>query len=283
MAGKSNSADRLATLAAEIQQGQTSIREASQAARDEAEADRQFDAAWQHFIGICWHRIPEGTTPATFYREAGTSIVELGRLLRERDWGPRLGAYVAEYEDLVDRAEPPEKITANQRLTVALILQEALKARAKAADIGNLFHRTAETAGARWGLPEECENVWHNLRERLPDGSFPTPAAEVEPEPEEMPADVPVSPDGFCFQGVVYHGFTSKPWRMVDYLWTCRGMKARFESLGGPVSGDHSEPMGNDQVGSYRREANRIFEYHKIPYRVRVQRHTVMLERRPTG
>jgi hypothetical protein len=99
-------------------------------------------------------------------------------------------------------------------------------------------------------------------------------------KPDPRP-DGPVPPDAFWYKGSIFHGLQPKPYRLVEHLWTCTNMTADVRDLAEPVWGDHEAETGDNALGSVRRQANRFFQRHAIPYQVRIKNKTVLLERRP--
>ena len=86
-------------------------------------------------------------------------------------------------------------------------------------------------------------------------------------KPQDDSTDGPVAPDGFRFQGVVYHGLGDKPFRALDYVWTQDNRTAYNSDLAEPVYGDREEDLIPDNaVGGWRREINRFFIRNIILY-----------------
>jgi hypothetical protein len=64
------------------------------------------------------------------------------------------------------------------------------------------------------------------------------------------------------------------PWRMVNYLWSLKGKSCKWEQLAEPVYGDEEYVIDGEAIPSLRREANRFFDRHGIPWKVTVQKQT---------
>jgi hypothetical protein len=81
----------------------------------------------------------------------------------------------------------------------------------------------------------------------------------------------------FSWDGEEYAGLTTKPWLLVNHLWTQPRREADIDDLAYPVYGDREEIPSETQVGSLRRQANRFFEKYRLPLRISIRGHVVGL------
>lgn len=88
--------------------------------------------------------------------------------------------------------------------------------------------------------------------------------------------DGPIA-DGFRWRGSDYIGLTRKPWLVIDFLWKQTSRVAAFGELAEPVWGDRGRFISTNKVGSARREVNKFFKDHGIPFRVTINGRTVTL------
>ncbi len=94
----------------------------------------------------------------------------------------------------------------------------------------------------------------------------------------EVPADGPEPPDVFNHNGVSYDGFTGKPFLAVQFLWTRRNKSADRQDLALPVWGDHSFDPDDNAVEGLRREINKFFGLHQIPWHAKQIREYLCLK-----
>ena len=84
--------------------------------------------------------------------------------------------------------------------------------------------------------------------------------------------DGPVGPDGFCWNRTEYFGLAPAPFRLVKYLWNQTDRTADFLDLGEPVWYDNEKDVDVNAVGSARREANKFFQRHSLPFKLTVRK-----------
>jgi len=86
-------------------------------------------------------------------------------------------------------------------------------------------------------------------------------------EAKDDAVDGPIEPDGFRFQGRAYHGLARKPFFALLYLWGQPNKVARLDDLAGPVWEDHAYPPDAEAVRGLRRDLNRFFRAHQLPWK----------------
>ena len=110
--------------------------------------------------------------------------------------------------------------------------------------------------------------------------------AKLNAQMGDLPAlqNGPSLPGEFVWNGNTYSGLRAVAWRLVNALWTRNPRLASFAELALPVWRDHN-PLVADAgtVGSARRDANKFFEAHRIPWRVQTSGGTVFLKNTPSG
>lgn len=85
--------------------------------------------------------------------------------------------------------------------------------------------------------------------------------------------DGPVRPDGFRYEGHLYDGVREMSWRLIIHLWNAANHSASFDDLAEFVWGDRElRHLDESQFGTARRDANRFFNEHSLPFRVRSKR-----------
>ena len=92
-------------------------------------------------------------------------------------------------------------------------------------------------------------------------------------------ADGPFPPNGFSFSG--NEGTISRPkvWKLLRALWEAEDNTLEFHDLANPVWGDREELIDSPKVSSLRRDANRFFGKHSIPFTVAIKDTFVSLTR----
>ena len=89
--------------------------------------------------------------------------------------------------------------------------------------------------------------------------------------------DGPYPPDGFVFLEKTVRISKPKLWKLLNYLWACRGMTAEFLDLAEPVWDDREYHVSIDMIGSLRRDANNLFKEAGMPLQIKVRRPYVTL------
>ncbi len=134
---------------------------------------------------------------------------------------------------------------------------------------GSLASRSANAAIFRPGIGT-------NERERGPD----TPP-QVPRDVSDGTADGPVHPGSFSWAGQSFSGLAPKPYRAVCYLWSQGNRTAPVDDLAEPVWEDHEMMPDNNAIGGLRRQINRFFRKHGIPFHAAVKNHCILLRDGP--
>ncbi|HAA50435.1 MAG TPA: hypothetical protein DCE43_12000 [Planctomycetaceae bacterium] len=92
-----------------------------------------------------------------------------------------------------------------------------------------------------------------------------------------MVDDGPAEPQHFCWREERLAVRGRMPWKLISYLWQQEGRSATFEDLAHHVWEEPFENVGDDTVGSARRNANGFFRDHGIPLLVRTSHSVAML------
>ena len=87
----------------------------------------------------------------------------------------------------------------------------------------------------------------------------------------------PSPPDKFSFNGTAYSVPRPMVFKLIEHLWRSRGRTSRIDNLAEPVWGDHGGSVDDSSLGSVRRDANKFFEEHGLPFRVRTKSRCVSL------
>jgi hypothetical protein len=163
-----------------------------------------------------------------------------------------------------------------------LIEAEAAKlAAADSTDLNQAVHASTPELGDGVATDESSQEARHA------DGS---PASKADSPGDRLlsgrshdpSADGPVPPDAFRHEARLYHGLQPKPYRLVEYLWGCENRTSPFHDLAEPVWGDREQMVPDCGPGSLRRQANRFFAKHAIPYKVSIKNRMAALVKQPS-
>lgn len=91
--------------------------------------------------------------------------------------------------------------------------------------------------------------------------------------------DGPIPPDQFAFGGVLYQIQIRPLWRLIDHVWRQPNFHASVDSLKQAVWNDATHDISYWAVATLRRDANRFFRSHKLPFEMRARQESVLLLR----
>lgn len=89
--------------------------------------------------------------------------------------------------------------------------------------------------------------------------------------------DGPIPPDEFGFSGKCGRMKRSRTWQFVKILWNSPNRTVTLDGLAKPLWGDSKHDISIMAVGSLRRDANRFFTEHGMPFRVRLSQDEAVL------
>jgi len=87
----------------------------------------------------------------------------------------------------------------------------------------------------------------------------------------------PVEPDKFAFNGALYDVPSPLVWRLLDYVWRTPGRRASVESLSVGVWDDPQHSISYLALATLRRNANRFFRQHELPFKMKAGQEEVVL------
>lgn len=93
--------------------------------------------------------------------------------------------------------------------------------------------------------------------------------------------DGPIPPNTFSFGGVAYSLRSALVWRLLHHVWSKPGRQVSVDSLAEAVWGDATHSVSYLAVASLRRNANRFFKAHTLPFMMRTSQDTVFVVSRP--
>ena len=96
----------------------------------------------------------------------------------------------------------------------------------------------------------------------------------------------PIPPDKFAFDNVVYQGLRTKPYRLIEVLWTAQNRTVANIDLAREVWGDPTLQLTHNELGSAQSKANRFFENKSIPFRIETRdkcRYAILIDQRQSS
>lgn len=87
----------------------------------------------------------------------------------------------------------------------------------------------------------------------------------------------PVDQSKFAFNDTLYDVPSPLVWRLLDYVWRKPGRRASVESLAVGVWDDPQHSISYLALATLRRNANRFFRQHKLPFKMKAGQEEVVI------